>query len=91
MAGKKFIYPYKEDGSYTEIVNGEYIILLQESRTKANLWLTELTVVATNYKWKELEFFLKGIVNVHRRFTTVGPDGLDKELMSYRFKINKKL
>ena len=90
-AGKKFIYPYKEDGSYTEILNGEYIIYVQESRTKTNLWLAELTVLATNYSCKELEFLLKGIVNIHNRFTTVGPDGLDKELMSYSFANNKKL
>lgn len=89
--GKKLIYPYKEDGSYTEIVNGEYIIYVQESRTKTNLWLAELTVLVTNYNWKEIEFVLKGIVNVHKRFTTVGPDGLNKELMSYSFANNKKL
>jgi len=90
-AEKKFIYPYKEDGTYTEIVNGEYIIFLQESRAKTNFWLAELTVVTTNYKRKELEFLLKGIVNVNKRFTTVGPDGLNKELMSYSFANNKKL
>ena len=90
-AGKKFIYPYKEDGSYTEILNGEYILYVQESRTETNLWLAELTVLATNYKWKELEFLLKGIVNINKRIATVGPDSLDKELMSYSFKINKKL
>lgn len=90
-ANKKFIYPYKEDGSYTEIVNGEYIIYLQESRTKINFWLAELTVLVANYNWKEIEFLLKGIVNVNKRFTTVGPDGLNKELMSYSFANNKKL
>jgi len=89
--GKKFIYPYKEDGSYTEIVNGKYIIYVQESRTKTYLWLTELTVVTANYNWKEIEFLLKEKVNIRKKISTVGPDGLDKELMSYSFANNKKL
>ena len=89
--GKKFIYPYKEDGSYTEIVNGEYIIYVEESRTKINIWLAELTIIATDYKWKKLEFLLKEIVNIRKRITTLGPAGLDKEMMSYSFANNKKL
>lgn len=89
--GKKFIYQYKEDGSYSEIVNGEYIINVQEYRTKTNFWLADLTVLTTNYNRKELEFYLKEIVNIHNGFTITGPDGLDKNLLSYSFANYKKL
>lgn len=90
-SGKNSKLIYKEDGDYTEIVDGDYIVYGSLINTDPNFWLVELKVLSNQSGWKEIECLYREKVVFNKFIATVGPDGLEKNIAYYGFQKAKKL
>lgn len=89
--GKNSKFTYKEDGEYTEIVDGDYIVYGGLINANPSFWLVELKVLSNQYGWKEIECLYRERIIFNKYKATVGPDGLEKNIAYYGFQNAKKL